>query len=68
MCTTMIVTKGATVDGSAYVSHSDDDELSDQRIIYVPAQTHSKGAKRRVLKVHYHQIWKMILMMMPNGH
>lgn len=37
-CTTMIVTPGATADGSMLVAHSDDDELGDQRLIYVPAK------------------------------
>ncbi|HKI82683.1 MAG TPA: C69 family dipeptidase, partial [Pseudodesulfovibrio sp.] len=37
-CTTMIVTPGASADGSMLVTHSDDDELGDQRIIYVPAK------------------------------
>jgi len=37
-CTTMIVTPGATTDGSMLVAHSDDDELGDQRLIYVPAK------------------------------
>ena len=37
-CTTMIITKGASADGSMMVAHSDDDELADQRIIRVPSQ------------------------------
>lgn len=49
MCTTMIFTKGATADGSTMVTHSDDDELSDQRIIFIPAQTHAAGSKRGVV-------------------
>ena len=40
-CTTMIVTKGASADGSMMVAHSDDDELSDQRLIRVPAHPQS---------------------------
>ena len=47
-CTTTLTTKGATTDGSVIVSHSDDDELSDQRVIYVPAMDHAPGAKRPV--------------------
>lgn len=59
MCTTMIITKGASADGSMMVAHSDDDELSDQRIIYVPSQDHSSPCNpkepgtREVFKEHY---------------
>lgn len=49
MCTTMIITAGATADGSMMVTHSDDDELSDQRIIFVPAQDHEPGSARAVV-------------------
>ncbi|MFW5488024.1 MAG: dipeptidase [Desulfovibrio sp.] len=37
-CTTMIVTPKASKDGSMMVAHSDDDELGDQRLIYVPSK------------------------------
>ncbi len=47
-CTTILVTKGASQDGSVFISHSDDDELGDQRIIYVPAADHPPGSKRPV--------------------
>jgi len=53
MCTTMIITKGATIDGSMMVAHSDDDELGDQRIVYVPARDHVHGALRPIYKEHY---------------
>ena len=47
-CTTILVTPGATADGSTIVSHSDDNDLMDQRIIYVPAREHEPGSKRAV--------------------
>lgn len=53
MCTTMIVTKGASADNSMMVTHSDDDELGDQRIVYVPAQDHAPGARRQIFAEHY---------------
>ena len=37
MCTTTIVTKGASIDGSVMVSHSDDGHIeNDSSIVYVP--------------------------------
>ncbi|MDR2604655.1 MAG: C69 family dipeptidase [Desulfovibrio sp.] len=47
-CTTMIVTPGAAADGSAMVSHSDDNDLMDQSIVYVPARDWPQGALRPV--------------------
>lgn len=47
-CTTLLVTKGASEDGSIFVAHSDDSELFDQRLVYVPAQDHEPGAMRPV--------------------
>ncbi len=49
MCTTMIITRGATADGSTMVTHSDDDELADQRFIHVPAQHHAPGSLRGII-------------------
>lgn len=49
MCTTMIITKGATADGSTMVTHSDDDELADQRIISVPARDYAPGSCRSIV-------------------
>lgn len=47
-CTTMLITKGATKDGSVLVSHSDDDAIDDRRIIFVPAMDHEPGTMRPV--------------------
>ena len=47
-CTTMIVTKGASKDGSVFVAHSDDSEMFDNRLVYVPAADHKKGSMRAV--------------------
>ncbi len=47
-CTTMLVTKGASQDGSVFVAHSDDNELFDQRLVYVPAADHKPGSLRYV--------------------
>jgi len=44
----LLATKGATKDGSVIVAHSDDNELGDQRIIYVPAANYPDNAKRAV--------------------
>lgn len=44
--TIILVTKEASLDGSTIVAHTDDNELKDQRIIFVPAQNHKKNAKR----------------------
>ena len=47
-CTTLLVTKGASKDGSVMVGHSDDSELFDQRLVFVPAADHKPGALRPV--------------------
>ena len=47
-CTTIIVTPGATEDGSMFVTHSDDNELMDERLIFVPAADHEAGSTRPV--------------------
>ena len=46
-CTTMIVGKDATIDGSVIVAHSDDD-VTDTRFIRVPGQRHKKDTPRPV--------------------
>ncbi len=48
MCTTIIVTPGATVDGSMFVTHSDDNDLADERLVYVPAADHELPSLRPV--------------------
>ena len=47
-CTTILVTKKASKDGSVMVAQSFDDEAGDQRIVYVPAKNHRKGSKRPI--------------------
>ena len=47
-CTTSIVTPGASKDGSMLVSHSDDNDLGDQSIVFVPARDWPKGSQRPV--------------------
>ena len=43
-CTTTIVTPGASADGCMMVSHSDDNDLDDQSIVYVPARDWPEGS------------------------
>ncbi|HDS09313.1 MAG TPA: dipeptidase [Firmicutes bacterium] len=47
-CTTLLVTKGASEDGSVFVAHSDDSELFDQRLVFVPAADYKQGELRPV--------------------
>jgi len=52
-CTTMIAGKDATTDGSVIVAHSDDD-VSDTRVIYVPARDWNlKDKEEATRKVYY---------------
>lgn len=50
-CTTILVGKKASADGSVMVSHSDDG-LNDARLVYVPAKDHAPGALRPVYYSH----------------
>jgi len=50
-CTTMIITKGASADGSMMVAHSDDDELGDQRMVFVPSRFQT--GSRAIYQEHY---------------
>jgi dipeptidase len=47
-CTTIIVTRGAAADGSLVVTHADDNEMSDQSLVYVPARDWRPGSTRPV--------------------
>jgi dipeptidase len=39
-CTNILVMPGASADGSMILVHTDDNELTDQRMLYVPAANH----------------------------
>ena len=47
-CTITLVTKGASADGSVFLSHSNDDFGSDPNVVFVPAKNHKKGSLRPV--------------------
>jgi len=48
-CTTLIVGKAASADGSVMATHSDDAESNpDPRLVRVPAQTYPAGSKRDI--------------------
>ena len=47
-CTVMVVTKGASEDGSTIVSHSNDGRGAEMNLVFVPAKDHPKGSKRPV--------------------
>ncbi len=51
-CTTVIVTKGASVDGSVMTSHSCDCGECDFRYVYIPAADFEAGSKRPVYPFH----------------
>jgi len=49
-CSTFIVGKDATIDGSVITSHSDDGEGNpDSRLVYIPSAKYKKGSKRPIL-------------------
>lgn len=52
-CTSIIVGKGATVDGSVITSHANDCQDCDFRMAYVPARDHAAGSRRKI----YDAVW-----------
>lgn len=52
-CTSIVVSAGATVDGTAIASHANDCADCDWRVAYVPAKDHAPGSKR----VIYDAVW-----------
>lgn len=48
-CTSIVVGKGATLDGSALTSHANDCSTCDWRVVYVPAKDHPPGSRRVLL-------------------
>ncbi|MDR3302184.1 MAG: C69 family dipeptidase [Spirochaetaceae bacterium] len=51
-CTTTIVTKGASADGSVMVSHSDDGHIEgDSSVVFVPAKTFDPAGSRAIYAV-----------------
>lgn len=52
-CTTMIAGKNATSDGSVIVAHSDDD-VADERVIYVPARDWDLNKKEESIRPVYY--------------
>jgi len=47
-CTTLLVGRNATIDGSVFVTHSMDEANNDFRLIHVPAKNHTLPAQRPV--------------------
>ncbi len=47
-CTTILVTKGASADGSVFVTHSNDGYIGDPNVVFVPARDHEKCKVRFV--------------------
>ena len=47
-CTTALLTKGASADGSMSVTHSNDGYTGDTSVVYVPAADHEEGEVRYV--------------------
>lgn len=47
-CTAILVTKGASADGSVFVAHSDDGYDGDPNVTYISAKNHKAGTMRAI--------------------
>jgi len=59
-CTSIIVSSGATVDGSAITSHANDCVDCDWRMVYVAARDHPAGAMRTVYSGTWSQYPRLV--------
>ena len=54
-CTNLIATKGATTDGSVFVTYTADDYGMFTNLCHYPAGTHAKGDRREIIDYDTHE-------------
>eukprot|EP00930_Biecheleria_cincta_P027637 TRINITY_DN19381_c0_g1_i1.p1 TRINITY_DN19381_c0_g1~~TRINITY_DN19381_c0_g1_i1.p1 ORF type:complete len:465 (+),score=64.08 TRINITY_DN19381_c0_g1_i1:97-1491(+) len=59
-CTSIVVSAGATTDGTAIASHSNDCADCDWRVAYVPAKDHAPGSKRLIHDAVWSQFPRLV--------